>query len=369
MVKRAFKIFLLLFCNSIFGQNIIDVPQLNTAQKYILSTDYITAKTILDDYIKHHKNDKYAYYLRGMANMRLQDLSTALMDLKKVVAIDAKYDPAYNLLGYCHFISEEYALAIKYYNKAIEINDTISEYFTNRGHAYTYQHNYIFAMSDLNKAVDLDSSNYLAYNNRGYAIYYNQNIEAPSKLDLTKAESDFNKCLKLKPGFRLAYRNRGVVRYYLEYYESAYKDLKLATQWDEDDDIALHALGRTYQKLNQHTQAIETFSKCISMKNYVYIFYIDRAESYFVQKNYIAAITDLNYAINLNPSNKGEVYYKMARVYAAQNEKNKMMEYLRSSSKVKYFSSEKIQLLMQDEYFDTHKSDKDFSKFLNDLRF
>lgn len=344
-------------------------PQLNTAQKLILSTDYIGAKNVLDNYIKTNKSDKYGYYLRGMVNMRSQDLSAALLDLNKSLNIDKKFDAAYNLIGYCYFISEDYEIAIKYYDKAIDINDSISEYFTNRGHAYSYLHDYIDAMKDLNKAIALDSTNYLAYNNRGYAIYYNQNIEEPSKLDLENAEKDFNTCIKLQPGFRLAYRNRGVVRYYLKEYDLAYKDLKLATQWDDEDDVALHALGRTLQALGQDAQAIEYFNKCIVLKNYIALFYIDRSESELKLKNYAAATTDLKTALNLSPSLKGQVYFLLSRIAAAQDDKISMLDFIKFAHKSKYFNTNNIYKLLTDEYLSKYKEDKDYRKVIDEIRF
>ncbi len=344
-------------------------PQLNTAQKLILATDYIGAKSILDNYIKTYKTDKYGHYLRGMVNMRMQDLSAALADLNKALSLDKKFDAAYNLLGYCYFISEDYEISIKYYDKAIDINDSISEYFTNRGHAYSYLHDYIDAMKDLNKAIALDSTNYLAYNNRGYAIYYNQNIEEPSKLDLENAEKDFNTCIKLQPGFRLAYRNRGVVRFYLKSYDLAYKDLKLATQWDEEDDVAIHALARTLQELGQHTLAIEYFNKCIGLKNYIALFYIDRAESELQMNDYTAATTDLNTAMNLAPSAKGKVYFLLSRIAAAQEDKSSMLDFIRYAYKAKFFTTKNIYLLLSDAYLSKYKEDKDYRKVIDDIRF
>jgi tetratricopeptide (TPR) repeat protein len=344
-------------------------PQLNTAQKLILATDYIAAKNVLDNYIKSNNTDKYGYYLRGMVYMRSQDLSAALLDLNKSLSIDKKFDAAYNLIGYCYFISEDYEIAIKYYDKAIDINDSISEYFTNRGHAYSYLHDYIDAMKDLNKAIVLDSTNYLAYNNRGYAIYYNQNIEQPSKLDLENAEKDFDICIKLQPGFRLAYRNRGVVRYYLKSYDLAYKDLKLATQWDDEDDVALHALGRTLQALGQHAQAIEYFKKCIALKNYIALFYVDKSESELKLKNYAAASTDLNTAINLSPLLKGQVYFLHSRIAGAQDDKTAMLEYIKSAYKAKFFNTNNIYKLLTDEYLSKYKEDKDYRKLIDEIRF
>lgn len=357
----------ILLCNAQIPDSM--QPQLLAAQKLILATDYIGAKNELDMYIKSNRNDKYGYYLRGMVNMRLQDLSEALMDLNKSVYLDKKFDAAYNLLGYCYFISEDYEIAIKYYNKAIDINDSISEYFNNRGHTYSYLHDYIDAMKDLNKAIVLDSTNYQAYNNRGYAIYYNQNIEEPSKLDLENAENDFNTCLKLQPGFRLAYRNRGIVRYYLKRYDLAYKDLKLATQWDSDDDVALHALARTLQELGQHKQAIEYFDKCIALKSYIALFYIDKSESELKLYNYEEAKKNLNMALNLSPTSKGIIYYRLSRIASAQDDKLAMLENLKAANKAKFFTTKNIYLMLSDEYLSKYKDDKDFIKVKDEIRF
>jgi len=356
------------FTNNSYAKKGAD-PILEFAKQQIQQKFYLPAISTLNTFLESNPKDRDALYWKGYCFYKVDNYLAAEENYAMVLKIDAKYLAAYVDMANMLVKQKKFNEAIPYFNRAIYLKDSVIDLINSRGMCYYYADKFELAIRDFKRIIQLDSTNYMAYNNKGSAGYNNQNIASASLVDLRSAEKDFNKSIELKSDFQLAYRNRGIVRYHMDSLTGAYKDLLYASQLDPKDENAHLYLGKLLQKQKNYTIAMQFYDNAIKLVNYRSDFYRDRGTCKLEMENYKGARKDFYQALQLTNS-KGLIYYYIARIEAAEANKNECFNALRNAKKeglfedVKYFS-----YIAKDVYYKGWEKDKDFIDLIKELKF
>ncbi len=160
---------------------------------------------------------EHAYNGRGNVYSEQGNSPQALSDYNRAIAIKPDYADAYYNRGIFYEKHGELTQALSDYNKAIALNPDYPEAYFNRGNIYKEENNFIRALSDYNKAIEDNPDYEKALMNRGN-IY---SMEG----DFTKAISDYNEAIGISPDYAEAYYNRAVTYYQLKEYGRAWEDV------------------------------------------------------------------------------------------------------------------------------------------------
>jgi type IV pilus assembly protein PilF len=132
-----------------------------------------------------------AYFERGQ-------FKVALEDVRKAIAADNRYGPAYNVLGLIYMELAEDQLAEENFRKAVDLDRSDSEAHNSYGWFLCTRGRYDEALAQFTDAL----------RNPLYAMpeqaLANAGLCSEKKGDLKKAEASFIKALKLQPDYPLA---------------------------------------------------------------------------------------------------------------------------------------------------------------------
>ncbi|MFT6937702.1 MAG: tetratricopeptide (TPR) repeat protein [Saprospiraceae bacterium] len=129
-----------------------------------------------------------------------------------------------------------------------------------------------------------------------------------------------------------------------------------------------------YQKQKNYGAAIIAFEQSIEMNASLKFAYEEIANTYKEQEQYDSALAYYKRAQNLDRELKGEMYgglmdYKMATIYALQENENSMYLALKNAKNAKVFKDKKVyQAFLQEKAFRKYRSQKDFKKFAKSIR-
>lgn len=264
----------------------------------------------------------YAY--RGMTALMLGNLNDALDDYALAVSLDDDNAIFHNNRGLALWAIGEYDRAILAYDEALDYNNDLHEAYNNRGLVYLAQANYDAAVADFDSAIGIDRGNPTLYNNRGVA-YTNAG-------DFNRAIRDLTRAIDLEPNFLRAYENRAFAYSYVGTPAQVIADLNTVIERDAKNDNALVSRGVIYAQdgnyaaaradFEQATQinpnnataflelgeilhnglgdidgAIEAYSRSIRVYGDDARAYFLRGRAYIANKNYRAALADLDQAL------------------------------------------------------------------------
>ncbi|XP_067848274.1 uncharacterized protein ttc6 [Heptranchias perlo] len=157
---------------------------------------------------------------RGVISQFTGDLSNAMRDYQKAVALDPSYSLAYFNAANLYFYNRQFSQAHDYYTKAIDMQPGDESALLNRAICRVLLQNAKEALEDFGEAIKL--SPYSAH------IYFNRaNLYATLK-QYKDAEKDYSQALQLKPNDALFYKLRADVRGHLGLVEEAITDFKKA---------------------------------------------------------------------------------------------------------------------------------------------
>ena len=145
-----------------------------------------------------------AYHERAGVKRRMSDLQGAHFDYRTAIEYDPGFALAYNNLGSVKILLGDYVGAIEQYNLALDLNPKLVLALNNRGYASYFLGELDAALNDFDAAINLESGLAEASLNKSSVLVQQNSIEpALSLLDQAIVEN---------PEISLLYLNRGLIR-------------------------------------------------------------------------------------------------------------------------------------------------------------
>jgi tetratricopeptide (TPR) repeat protein len=255
-----------------------------------------------------------AYYNRAILKCdNLNDCLGALADYDQAILLNPKYDEAYNARAVLKYKKlNNFSGALADYNQAISINPKYAEAYNNRGSLkYNELNDFSGALSDFNQAVSINPKYAEAYSNRG--------ILKDNKLnDSSGALADYNQAILIDPKYAEAYSNRGSLKFNnLNDFPGALSDYNQAISINPKYAEAYNNRGvLKSEKLNDFSGALVDYNQAISINPKYAEAYNNRGILKYNKLNdFSGALADYNQAISINPkyaeayNNRGSLKY------------------------------------------------------------
>lgn len=245
----------------------------------LAATDYESATVISPKTQSHFYDAGRLYY--ALSNY---EKSLALCD--QAIELDKKYIEAFEIKVNCLIAMNKYDDALTEANRALDIKRTSSTYKT-RGKVNFLLKKYEDAESDYNSAYTRDKKDEESIVGLANSYY---------EMDkLTEALETIELALAMDENSKEGYFIRSKIYHKKVNFPKAINDLsKLIVLYPNDPKVEIYYMNRGiyYLEFNQHVNAINDFTKAISLNPKNYIAYFKRASSYEAITNYDSAIKD-----------------------------------------------------------------------------
>lgn len=313
--------------------------------------------------IKAQPNFVDAYNALGLTYADQGKTAEAVSQYLKAIAIEPEFASGYNNLAIAYETlkrpSEE---IVKYYSRAIEIQPNATIYRQNLGIHLQETGKYDEALSQYQVAIQLDANNadnyYLlgtlyhdignwkeAENAFAKALELEPNHVAVHNAlgvlyseigESRKAIREYETALKLNPALSIAYYNLGLQHEFLWRYGQALSNYKVAVTLEPEKPLYLCSLAKLHLRRKQLDQGLPllTLCKALAAAN------PDDASTYNVlaliymqQKEYRAAILELEHALQVQPDsyiyrlNLSQAYAQNGELLQAINQANLSLRY------------------------------------------
>lgn len=163
------------------------------ARRYLAEGNAAEARRVGDELLKRSPRDPDAHVLAGIAALRLRNVQTAEVHLRKALNLDPYHVEARTLLGWIQMeIHGDYASAAAEYRKVIEVRPESAEAHNNLGVALEKIGDLEGAVGAFTQAIALRGDYGEAWSNRGWAY--------AGLKRWREARRDFEHGLKINPG-------------------------------------------------------------------------------------------------------------------------------------------------------------------------
>jgi protein O-GlcNAc transferase len=130
----------------------------NLIATLIKLNNLVDADKHLQSAMKKYEKDEILYLNQGLLNLKLKNLTAAILSFNNSISINNNYSEAYNNLGFVYDKLNDSNLSLKNYNTAIIINPRYIEALYNRGNLYLKLKNYGLAIEDFESALTIDKN-------------------------------------------------------------------------------------------------------------------------------------------------------------------------------------------------------------------
>lgn len=235
--------------------------------------------------------DSIMFSNRGYVRSRVGDLSGALEDFDRAIAMDSKNIEAFSGRGYLRLYNGDGRAAISDFNQALAVDPKNAPALCGRGQARANMGAESEALADFNLAIQLDPTNAPSYIFRGYHLDRHG--------DQPRAIADYDQTIKLDPDNALAYCYRGTAREAVKDNKGAVADFTKVIKFDPQYAWAFYRRGQAREQLGDRAGAISDFNQYIKLKPTDPWGYRARGFSRQQQKDLKSAIRDYTKAIEL----------------------------------------------------------------------
>lgn len=166
--------------------------------------------------------------------------------------------------------------------------------YTLRGNRQIERRLYDDAINALTQAIKLDPKNALAYQRRGWAF--------SCKGDHDTAIADCSKAISIDPEDAVSYENRGWAYDKKKEYDKALEDYSRAVQIDPNFSRAYQSRGVLYEiQKKDFARALDNYGWALKADPGNAVVLAWRADLYYNQRNYNAALADAERALEIDP--------------------------------------------------------------------
>ncbi|WP_457636987.1 tetratricopeptide repeat protein [Oceanithermus sp.] len=309
---------------------------------YYSSGEYDAAMIAFRRALEKEPNNVYALYGLGRTQLRMLQFSAAIENLKKAIALDSNFAPAYVALAEAYTDRYTYAedkksaaafldQALLILDDALRIDPNYYPIYNQRGLIYQYKGDLKKAEEAYKKALELEPKDPIVHYNLAQVYLSEGRLDEALEMlrkgveldpesaqlqllygkaltvkgDLAKAEGAFKKGTKLDPLNASAWLSLGQVYYLEKKYDEAAKALSNSIELDPlSYPEAYFYLGRTLLDQGKKDEARSNFTKAVKLapKNADYHYWLARSLLELGKKD--EARTELEKALNLNPKHE-----------------------------------------------------------------
>ena len=254
---------------------------------YYSSGEYDAALIAFRRALEKEPNNVYALYGLGRTQLRLLQFSAAIENLKKAIALDSNFAPAY------------VALAEAYTDRFIYAQDKKS--------AAPYLDQALMVLDD---AQRVDPNYYPTYNQRGLVYQY--------KGDLKKAEAAFKKALELEPNDPTVRYNLAQVYLSEGKLDEALEMLKQGVTLDPSSAQLQLLYGKVLAVKGDLANAEQALAKGTKLDPLNAGAWLNLGQVYFLEGKYDEAVKALQSSLELDPLSYPETYFYLGRTLLEQ---------------------------------------------------
>ena len=167
-------------------------------------------------YLKGTPDDTLGLEYRANVLIELDSLNMAVVDMNKLIALNKYKAEVYNKRGLIYQNQNKWDLAFDDFNNSIKCDSSLFKPYCNLGLLYEDKKDYKKSIIFYTKAIEKNRYESTIYFNRGVAYLYLK------KSSLSVA--DFNTAIKINPKDGSYYLNRGIAYFYLNNFQNARED-------------------------------------------------------------------------------------------------------------------------------------------------
>ncbi|AFY56543.1 cytochrome c biogenesis factor [Rivularia sp. PCC 7116] len=277
--------------------------------------DFQGAIKDLNQAIKINPKYAFAYYRRAEARQNTGEREKAIKDLQKAAELFSEQgnkSDAFRSQGSMRMLKQDYPGAIAAFSQAIKLNPKDTDAYNERGMTRVQSGDLKGALADYNKSLSLQPSDAYAYMGRSFTHLKLQ--------DKISAIADVNQAISIAPNYALPYLILGVIHYNFGDTPKAITTFNKASQLLAAQGNQSYAHGSqalAFQLSNNYPAAINSFTKAIKANPQDAEMYELRGDVYSRNGNIKKALADYAQAIRINP-NDASAYTSRASIRLVQ---------------------------------------------------
>lgn len=323
MNKFFYFIFFYLVSTGIFAQSKVDLLH-EQADSLIEVGKIENALILLDKIIVLSPKNSKAYENKGLIIAQLGDTAMAFLNLDLAIKYDPNNSNAYRNRAVLYSRKKNYDLALKDINQSLKLNPNNPHYYIARAGIKNAMHLYKECIEDYDKGIQLAPFIDTSYVSKAQAIIYELD-------DANKAIAVLDECLQKCPNSIYALEMRVVYNIKREEYQMIIDDINLLLKLVGEHPNYYYARGMAKERLGDKIGActdmnlsrekgspdamIYVVENCVELINTTQVkalALVYEADQLNKRKMYSSAISKLNEAILLDPTNSA-YYYQRAR--------------------------------------------------------
>ena len=253
------------------------------------------------------------------------DLTTALDDCNKAIALDPTSASAYAYRGDVKDVQGDHHGALQDYDQAIKLNPDYQYGYATRCDTKREIEDYAGAKADCAKAISLDASDSYSFDRFGY-LDLDMN-------DDNAAVKHFTTALKDDPNRANSYAGRCHAYDDLQKYDLALEDCKSALDIDPKSDDGLFYLAWAERNAGQPAEAVVHWNMYIAQNPDDAVAFYNRGLANRDAGDLAAAVKDFSAYIKSKP-NDGDGFYERALVEEKLTQKTEALADLKAALKL-----------------------------------
>jgi tetratricopeptide (TPR) repeat protein len=339
---------------------------------YVQKKDYSNAEEYFTRAIALDSNNAYAWYNRGMARIKMNQIQDAATDLvsanrKGLGSTDImKIDSAAQIIferGVYALGLGNYDSALLFIDAAITVNPTKSYYYYSRGECYFSKNDFNEAIKAYSLAIGLPTSYQGAYYKRGLA-----NLQLGKATD---AIADFNRTIQYNPQFYPAQKGIGDAYFAMNDYKKCASSLETCLEMSSLREARssrtvseiYNTIGKAYYRIKNYPKALDNYRKFLAFypKEIPSSFNYEMGNIYLNTGKYDSAYSYLVRSYQSGPPN-GYILYSMASCIYLRGNIDESLKWFERSFKTNAFEKSFVD---QDTLLGSLQNDKRFKDLKN----